>query len=277
VNNTEQKFILGHFRFKLQSNNTVLLMTLSDMLPTIEWQSEPNNKKYHPPSPEPLINLDAPIKSDTGDILCLSSLSPAHSVAYLVDCALKFHQGMIWLEGAGLVDKNKNLILVCGASQSGKTTLSLALASAFGWKIISEDLILVNPTTKQVVPFARPLGLRPDSIDRILKVTDKSGFAGLSADDWYFDPQIHHYSEAPFKFSQAILLNSANIQPEAPLSIEEVSMSQFLRDILPIANCVRVEGAIDLVNEGLQGTSCFIIKGGNLKERLEFLESPLKR
>src|SRR5471030_222545 len=87
-----QTFVLGRYRFRLQSKCQSLLDSLERMLPTTDWQSDNSNHL----SANELIDLDSPITILTGEELCLKSLSPAHSIAYLIDCALKFNQEFIW-------------------------------------------------------------------------------------------------------------------------------------------------------------------------------------
>lgn len=273
MNKIETTFVLGYYRFRLQSHCPVLINSLTAMLPTINWQTAGLDLgRFQSQQPE-VIDLDIPIRTDTGMELRLSSLSPAHSVAYLLDCSLKFHHGLIWLEAAALVDANNSLVLICGASQSGKTTLSLALSTIFAWKIVSEDILLIDGQCGRLIPFARPLGLRDDSLDRIIDASSSTELHGNSADEWYFDPNIYYYKDVSPQFSRAILLNSANPQPALPLSVEAVSPEEYLRKILPIANCVRLEGATELVHDCLRHADCFIVTGGKLQERLQFLQS----
>jgi hypothetical protein len=273
VMRAKQTFILGYYRFCLQSQCPGLLESLERLLPTIEWQLNDSDFKGRHSQQVHTVDLDSPIQIDAGERLNLSSLSAAHSVAFLIDRALKFHQGLIWLEAAALVDKKGNLVLICGSSQSGKTTLSLALAASLHWKIVSEDLILIDEKTAQIVPFARPLGLREDSFDRIVDAVAPVKLIAGSSDEWYFDSQLYYYKGIALNFSTAILLGPANLLPSSPLSIEEVESAEYLRKILPIANCVHIPGAIELVAQGLKKTTCFVVKGGQLTERLRFMES----
>ncbi len=269
----KQTFILGYYRFCLQSQCKSLLESLAHLLPTIEWQINDSDFEGQDSHQVDTVDLDSPVQIETGERLNLSSLSAAHSVAYLIDRALKFHQGLIWLEAAALVDRKGNLVLICGSSQSGKTTLSLALAASLDWKIVSEDLILIDKMTAQILPFARPLGLREDSFDRIVEaVAPVKLIAGNSA-EWYFDAQLYYYQGIPLNFSIALLLGPANLQPGSPLSIEEVDSGEYLRKILSIANCVHIPGAIELVSQSLKKTTCFVVKGGQLTERLQFMEN----
>ncbi|MHC4216402.1 MAG: HprK-related kinase A [Planctomycetota bacterium] len=65
-----------------------------------------------------------------------------------------------------VVEKNGKAILIPGESGAGKSTLCAALVSR-GWRLLSDELTLLTINDKKVMPTARPISLKNDSIQII--------------------------------------------------------------------------------------------------------------
>jgi hypothetical protein len=65
---------------------------------------------------------------------------------------LLFHAGSVGLRELGM--------LIVGPKGSGKTTLSLSLASR-GWTFLGDELAAYDPATRMLLPFRRPVGIKP--------------------------------------------------------------------------------------------------------------------
>jgi hypothetical protein len=78
---------------------------------------------------------------------CLS----AHCHQYLV-----FH--------AAVVERSGRALLLPAPPGSGKSTLCAGLVHR-GWRLLSDELALIDPATANVVPLARPVSLKNRSID----------------------------------------------------------------------------------------------------------------
>ncbi|WP_426416718.1 HprK-related kinase A [Aestuariirhabdus sp. LZHN29] len=65
-----------------------------------------------------------------------------------------------------VVARGDEALLLPGASGNGKSTLCAALV-ARGWRLLSDELALVDPRTRRVQPFVRPISLKNRSIDVI--------------------------------------------------------------------------------------------------------------
>jgi len=78
---------------------------------------------------------------------------------------------------AAVVEKNDKAIILPAQPGSGKSTLSAALVSS-GWRLLSDELALVATESLTVIPLARPVNLKNESID-IIKAYNKTGlFSG---------------------------------------------------------------------------------------------------
>ena len=89
---------------------------------------------------------------------------------------LAFEAGLNWLvseqanqfmiiHAAGL-EKDGNAVILPGPPGSGKSTLCAGLI-ARGWRLMSDELILIRPSDGMICPLVRPISLKNDSITLI--------------------------------------------------------------------------------------------------------------
>ncbi|MCB1960439.1 MAG: HprK-related kinase A [Rhodocyclaceae bacterium] len=67
---------------------------------------------------------------------------------------------------AAVLAKNDEAVLMPAAPGSGKSTLCASLALS-GWRLLSDELAMINPVTLEVLGLARPVNLKNASIDVI--------------------------------------------------------------------------------------------------------------
>jgi len=65
---------------------------------------------------------------------------------------------------AAVVEKNGHALILPAPSGSGKSTLCAGLVFLGGWRLLSDELTLIEPLTGQIVPLPRPVSLKNDSI-----------------------------------------------------------------------------------------------------------------
>ena len=65
---------------------------------------------------------------------------------------------------AAVVAKEDKALLLPGEPGAGKSTLCAALVSR-GWRLLSDEMALINPHNLQITPVPRPIGLKNASID----------------------------------------------------------------------------------------------------------------
>lgn len=68
---------------------------------------------------------------------------------------------------AAVVEKNNKIIVLPGTPGSGKSTLSAALVSCEGWRLLSDELTIFDLDNNVIIPNPRPVSLKNQSIDII--------------------------------------------------------------------------------------------------------------
>ena len=82
---------------------------------------------------------------------------------------------------AAVVEKNGFAAVLPAPPGSGKSTLCASLVQE-GWRLLSDELTLINLTTAEAVPVPRPIGLKNQSIDIIRQRYPQAVFGVLSSD-----------------------------------------------------------------------------------------------
>lgn len=91
----------------------------------------------------------------------------------------QFHRYLV-IHGA-VLERNGRALILPAPPGSGKSTLCAALALR-GWRLLSDELTLIDPDTMEIVPMCRPVSLKNESID-IIRRFDTSVVMGPSAYD----------------------------------------------------------------------------------------------
>lgn len=71
---------------------------------------------------------------------------------------------------AAVLERNGHAIVMPADPGAGKSTLTAALA-LHGYRLLSDELALIDRDTGQLVPLARPVNLKNDSIDIVRKLS----------------------------------------------------------------------------------------------------------
>jgi hypothetical protein len=220
--------------------------------------------------PLSLIDIDLPLDIVPGWDEVVSEASGLEIVRLIVRRALNYHQSFLWFDAATLVSPSGKVVLIAGPSHSGKSTASTALAFGFGWKLLAEDVSLVDPKSKQVKTFASPISLRSGSLERIKKATGVLP-GPVVGNEWV--PINNHLNDKviDFKIDLAIALAVTDPSLDEPMKVESVKAQTFIHSLLPLCNAIHLDNGIDLLDEGLKNSICLRIAGGGLAERLEYI------
>lgn len=79
------------------------------------------------------------------------------------------------------VEKNGTVAILPGMPGSGKSTLAAGLANR-GWRLLSDELALIQLRDGAVVPLARPISLKNESIDLMRRFAPEGVFTPIVKD-----------------------------------------------------------------------------------------------
>lgn len=253
-------FSLGNFYFSLESNDSELRRSLEQLF--LLAQRPVADKVIY------CLNLDQP-----------RSISPNWQRHQLDDGSFDFvrliqmramehHASFLWLDAAVLIKDNpqSKCILISGQSHSGKSTAALAMSSGSGWKILTEDVLLIDTKDDKLIAFPAPQSVRSGTSQRI---KDALGIDVPSPKlkNWVPSQDRCVVTDVPARFD--VVFHLSVIDPENPGSFECQSLSPFtyVRKILLNSNLIAMD-AIDKFADYVMQASCFQIAGGSLSERL---------
>lgn len=195
------------------------------------------------------------------------------AIRLLITSLYAMHDSCIWIDAACLLSPEDKLILVCGPSCSGKTTLSLAMAHALGWRIIAEDITLVELGSKLVLPCPSPSGIRPGTLERIKKLC-----ALPQGMDF---PQAFYFNKRPFastpveaNFDLVLLLEDwekTKVRGDFDLTLQPLACTDLLRRLLSISNLLRFDKELAPFAELVKNARIFQLSGGELDQRVRLL------
>lgn len=82
---------------------------------------------------------------------------------------------------AAVLEKNNKTVIMPAPPGSGKSTLCASLAMS-GWRLLSDELAIVDLNGGSVYPFTRPINLKNDSIDLVKKTFTNAVFGPVARD-----------------------------------------------------------------------------------------------
>ncbi len=82
---------------------------------------------------------------------------------------------------AAALERNGRVMILPGSPGAGKSTLTAALAHR-GWRLLSDELALIRPGDRHIVPLARPVSLKNQSIDIIRAFAPAARFSREARD-----------------------------------------------------------------------------------------------
>ena len=77
---------------------------------------------------------------------------------------------------AAVLERGGRALLLPAPADSGKSTLCAGLAFGGGWRLLSDEMALIEPASGHVVPLPRPVSLKNTSIDVIREFSSAAPF-----------------------------------------------------------------------------------------------------
>jgi HprK-related kinase A len=183
---------------------------------------------------------------------------------------------------AAVIEKNGFAAVLPAPPGSGKSTLCASLVQE-GWRLLSDELTLINLTTAEVVPIPRPIGLKNQSIDIIKQRYPDTVFGILSTDTLkgsvcHLKPPAEsiklQFEECPIGW-----IIFPKYEAGSDTELESKSKGQAFMEIANNAfnySVLGVEG-FDILKKVVDRADCYSFKYSNLDEAIavfEELEAP---
>ncbi|MCL6416778.1 HprK-related kinase A [Aestuariirhabdus sp. Z084] len=181
-----------------------------------------------------------------------------------------------------VVAKGDDALLLPGASGSGKSTLCAALV-ARGWRLLSDELALVDPVDQRIQGFVRPISLKNQSIEvirdfapnltlgEVVEDTQKGSVAHARPPD----PRLHEGLQSAtvrwvlFPHYQSGKATELHEMPKgnAFMQLQEQAFNYQLHG----------ESGFDTLTRLIQPNPCYELHYSNLDEVVQLLDSTLSR
>jgi hypothetical protein len=108
---------------------------------------------------------------------------------------------------AAAIERGGSVAIMPGAPGAGKSTLTAALVQRGGWRLLSDELALIRPSDRHVVPLARPINLKNNSI----------GLMRAYAPEAIFSAETHNTAKGTVALMRAPSDSIARSQESAPI------------------------------------------------------------
>jgi HprK-related kinase A len=172
---------------------------------------------------------------------------------------------------AAVVEQNGHAVLLSGRPGAGKSTLCAGLVAS-GWRLLSDELALIDISSRNVIPVARPICLKDRSIDVIKQFAPGTIF-GPTVEDTHKGTVSHmrppnesvRRAREPAKPAIVIL---PQFIAEADLQLDKVSKAQAFFSLADNSFNYEVLGEIgfDTLSDLVDKCDCFRMSYANLDE-----------
>lgn len=257
-------YSLGSRLYKLHSTDKTLLDLLDKLLPKYDPLSQSVDAES--------VNLDDPLQIRGLTQTVTAAENPSNALAYVIDRALADHGGFLWIDASAMLTPKGELVLIAGPSHSGKTSLSLCLALAHNWKIVAEDIVLIDRQTQVLTPFARPLTLRPDTAKKIQAAVGINPET-FSHCGWTASASWYNLQSRQAKFDFCLDLAVTDHKSTAGLRTQVATSGELIRSLISHSNALRYENGVSTLSHCLETSKCCFLNQGTLPDRIKYVLS----
>jgi HprK-related kinase A len=181
---------------------------------------------------------------------------------------------------SAVLAKGNKAILFPAPPGSGKSTLTAYLAHN-GWRLLSDEMALIVPNTKTVVPFVRPICLKNQSIDIAKNLFPDGKFSDIARDTHKGD--VIHLSPPELSWdnqtqtAELVGVVFPNYRANQDLQIYQLDKTQAFMQL--VDNAINYsytrETAFNTLTKVIDNVQTFEIFHNDLAQVAEFLEQEI--
>jgi len=179
---------------------------------------------------------------------------------------------------AAVIEKSGYAAILPAPPGSGKSTLTAALIQE-GWRLLSDELTIIDVENGRVAPFPRPVSLKNQSIDIIKKRYPSVVFGPLSIDTT--KGTVCHIKPPLFSVHQQLLgcpvgwVIFPKYKQGKNAEITEISKGQTLMDVADNSfNYSRLGSTgFDVLRKVIDGADCYQFHYSNLDDAIVIFET----
>ncbi len=175
---------------------------------------------------------------------------------------------------AAVLAKGDHAVILPAPPGSGKSTLCAALSTR-GWRLFSDELTLIDPTTGEVVPLPRPVNLKNNSIDVMRRYAPDASFGPRfndthKGDVCYMRPTEQAIDDALVRAKPAWVI-LPKYKPDADLTLTPMGRPQALAALAENAFNYEQLGAdsFDTLAQVVDGCACYSLEYSRLDEAIQ--------
>jgi len=198
----------------------------------------------------------------------IHAFSVESDVRALIREVLAYHRDCRWIHAACLRSPEGRTVLLAGLSGAGKSTTAVALALGFGWKVLADDLTLIDRATNAVVAFATPISMK-GAAPALLREAIGQAPGPLVLGEWFRIDELYATEACPAEFD--LLVHLGWDRRNTGFAHSPCSAAEYTRLLLPSSSVLRDAGGPDGFAEAISSGACHWVMGGNLSERLNLV------
>lgn len=178
----------------------------------------------------------------------------------------EMHDDCLWLDAGCLVTPNGKKVLIIGRSGAGKSTTTMALALGYDWKVVAEDILLIDYKKDLLITFGAPFSLKPGTAELLDESIGRAPDPIIGG-EWSPLGTMLAPRNLTAQFDVSIVFTRDNENPQ--FNISPLSASEFLRKCLPVSNVLRMKGAGEKLLDYVSPGKCLEIAGGTVRQRVD--------